>query len=234
MTPRLALIAETVRASSLSLGFGASVVADIGTDHAKLPVYLVNHGICSYAYAADLRKMPLNAAKENIDRLCSFPERIQTVLSDGFDRIPRTYNIVVVAGMGGELIADILERGQLESRVVLVLSPMTAAEDLRQYLYEHCYQISSEKIAREKEKLYTVMQAEKVQQKVSYDIVDCFVSGALSKTLPDPDTAAYIQKYIQKQNKIIAGKSKAGCFDEQYAAARTVKARLEALLKGGI
>ena len=106
MTPRLALIAETVRASSLSLGFGASVVADIGTDHAKLPVYLVNHGICSYAYAADLRKMPLNAAKENIDRLCSFPERIQTVLSDGFDRIPRTYNIVVVAGMGEMCIRD--------------------------------------------------------------------------------------------------------------------------------
>ena len=97
---RLSLCAQMVR--------DGAAVADIGTDHAYLPVYLVECGKIHKAIAADVREGPLENAKGNISKN-GFDQQIKTVLSDGLEKIsPDEADDIVIAGMGGELIIRII------------------------------------------------------------------------------------------------------------------------------
>ena len=154
LTPRLALIASLVP--------HGTIVADIGTDHAYIPMFLVNSGIASYAIAADKHMGPLRIAEENI-KFYGCEDKVKILQSDGFLAfIPGQINTAIIAGMGGILIAEILEAGKeiAKSLDYLILQPMTAQLELRKYLIENGYTITEEHVTREKDKFYYVICVE--------------------------------------------------------------------------
>ena len=97
---RLSLIASMVDRGA--------VVADIGTDHAHLPIYLVNNNVCPSALACDIKESPLETGRQNIV-LCHLEDKIQTRLSDGLSNIKSNEaDTFTIAGMGGDMIIHIL------------------------------------------------------------------------------------------------------------------------------
>lgn len=162
LCPRLQMAADFVRA-------GVSV-ADIGTDHAYLPAYLVLTGKCRGAVASDLRALPLENARQTIRRY-RLEGRITACLSDGLDAIdPREAEDIVLAGMGGELIVSLLARTPWlrDGEKRLILQPMTHAEDVRRFLYENGFTISEENAVREDRHLYIALCACYTGEKTAY------------------------------------------------------------------
>ncbi|MCL2055104.1 MAG: class I SAM-dependent methyltransferase [Oscillospiraceae bacterium] len=135
-------------------------VCDVGTDHGRLAAALLKSGRCKTAVASDLNKAPLSAAKATLERL-GVSERAELVLSDGLLNI-RLGGItdIVIAGMGGELIAKILSERACElGGVNLVLQPMTKLSFLRAWLSENGFDIINEKEATARNRRYTVINA---------------------------------------------------------------------------
>ena len=129
-------------------------IADIGTDHAMLPVWLVQHGAVD-VIAADINENPLRFARETIEYYKA--EGVSLVVSDGLKSIPPVDD-VIVAGMGGELIADIVcGCNFLDRRPHFILQPMTRDFVLRRRLYAEGFEILREKTAVAGGKTYTVM-----------------------------------------------------------------------------
>lgn len=201
MTPRLMAVAEMIKKDS--------VVADIGTDHAYVPVYLVLNNICNSALAMDINKGPLVRADENIKKF-SLSDRIKTRLSDGLSELRNCEaDTVVIAGMGGILINNIIERNRkrLTSVKHYILQPMTAIEETRKYLYCNGFEIVDEKLAVEDEKIYTVISAISgemtAESEVDYYVGKCLISNH-DKNLPE-----YLQGKIYEYEKALNSMEKA-------------------------
>ena len=147
MTPRLYAIASMVPQGAF--------FADVGTDHAYLPIYLAENNLIFHAVAADINRGPLLRAKGNIKKY-NLEEMIDTCLSDGFEELDgNSFDTASIAGMGGILIARILEkapRGKL-----YILQPMRDAHFLRAYLSSNGFELVDEKLAEEGNKIYTVI-----------------------------------------------------------------------------
>ncbi len=187
MTPRLLAISESVPC-------GAKV-ADVGTDHGYIPIYLCLKNKIESALAMDLRPGPLNRAEENITRY-GLEDKIKTRLSNGLLELSKgEADTAVIAGMGGLLIAEILEVAPLELSCY-VLQPMTATAELRQYLEENGYQICHEVLAKEEEKIYTVMTVRRGKMKVT-DPVYYQVGESLMKNR-DPLVPDLIDSLLHK------------------------------------
>lgn len=138
------------------------VLADIGTDHAYLPIWLVKKGVIQKAIAADINMGPLQKAAFNIRRY-NVGKQVDARLSDGLELIfPNEADDIVIAGMGGELIADIIEKAPWLKDVQkhLILQPMTSAPELRTYLTEHGFAVKQEQAVQDGDHIYTVMRAE--------------------------------------------------------------------------
>lgn len=136
-----------------------SNVADIGTDHGYIPIYLVQEGIAGRALAMDVRKGPLERARDHI-RESGLEDRIETRLSDGLAALkPGEADTVVIAGMGGELIIHIMEAGDRVRKSVKrwVLSPQSDLDKVRHYLETVGLAIDEEAMIQEEGKYYTVM-----------------------------------------------------------------------------
>lgn len=139
-------------------------VCDVGTDHAYLPVYLVLIGRASRALASDINKGPVMRAKESVMKY-GVADKIDVVLSDGLagaEGYPVTD--IIIAGMGGELIASILDAAKWvkNEKYRLVLQPMTHAEILRKYLADNGFSIIDEDIVKDagNNKIYQLICAE--------------------------------------------------------------------------
>ena len=153
LDPRLSLVASFVRQGS--------ALADIGTDHAYLPVYLVETGRCPRAVASDLRKGPLANAGQTV-REHGLESRIATVLSDGLDALaPNCADDVVLAGMGGILIAELLSRAAWlrDPAVQIIAQPMSHAEDVRRFFFQNGFSLDREACARDGRHCYVAMAA---------------------------------------------------------------------------
>lgn len=138
-----------------------SVAADIGSDHAYLPIYLVKNGICPKAIASDVNKGPINRAKINIAE-AGLEDKICTLLADGLDKASVLCpDDIIIAGMGGELIRDILNASEYVKNkdVRLILQPMTMSDVLREYLYVSGYDILDEKVCVAAGKCYQIICA---------------------------------------------------------------------------
>ena len=154
LQPRLLCIAEAVPSGAR--------LADIGTDHAYLPVWLLREGRIPYAIASDINRGPLEHARRTAE-VYGVAARMDFRLCAGLDRIaPGEADTVVVAGMGGETIVSILSVAPWlrEGGVVLLLQPMTKAEVLRRYLTENGFCIASERLVEDKGTIYAVLRAE--------------------------------------------------------------------------
>lgn len=152
LTERLAKAASFVRQNA--------VAADIGTDHAKLPIYLLQTGRASSCLACDINPMPLERAKANINEY-GLGEKIVLLLTDGLRGIEE-YGVtdVIIAGMGGELIQNILENSKVKKEGTrFILQPMTKEAELRRWLYDNGYDIVDEVLAYDG-KLYQIICSE--------------------------------------------------------------------------
>ena len=136
-------------------------LADVGTDHAYLPVWLMKRGLISSAVAVDVRPGPLKRAEENIARYGA--EHIVTRISDGLSAVsPWEADDVVLAGMGGELIARIVSEAdwlRLDNRR-LILQPMTRETELRLFLRREGFALLREEAAVSHGRVYTAMLAQ--------------------------------------------------------------------------
>ena len=152
LSKRLQTIADFVKKGA--------VVADIGTDHAHIPIYLIKNNIISRAYACDINAGPLEKAKENINYYGV--KNIELRLSNGLEKLKTDEaDTFIIAGMGGELIIDILDRGQgfFDKKNTFILSPHTKIEEVRNYLLRKGLKILKEDMCIDEGKFYTVMEA---------------------------------------------------------------------------
>lgn len=136
-------------------------LADVGTDHGYIPIFLVQEGVIPKALAMDVRRGPLDRAEEHI-REAGLSGQIETRLSDGLLRLsPGEADTVVIAGMGGELEIHILEEGKhvWDSVSQWVLSPQSDLARVRRYLLENGFSIRREAMVKEDGKFYTVLEA---------------------------------------------------------------------------
>lgn len=186
---------------------GGGKAADIGTDHAYLPVYLVKNGISPYAVACDIKDGPLNAAKATISS-SGLEDRIIAVKSNGLDKVPLDgITDVIIAGMGGEMISDIISRCSYlkTNKTNLVLQPMTKPHHLRRFLCENGFYIKSESSVSSGAFCYTVINAEYRGDKIKYD--DYFLyAGKLSNK--SADDRRYLSETSKKLRSAALGMKK--------------------------
>ena len=135
-----------------------SAIADIGTDHGYIPVYLYKSDMIKGAVAADVNEKPLASCKSLVMQE-GLSDAIKTRLSDGLDNIlPDEYDTVIIAGMGGELISDILSRADIKNKHI-ILNPMTHPEIVRKFLYDNGFDIINDLIIKDGKHYYSVFDA---------------------------------------------------------------------------
>ncbi len=174
-TPRLDLLVDLTKKYK--------TVADIGCDHAYLSILLARAGV--RVIASDVAQGPHDKAKDNIARF-GVADKIDLRLGDGLSTLQcGEAEAIVIAGMGGLVIADILsdERDRIEKNTHLYLQPMRADEDLRGYLYKNGFEILRESLVREDRRIYTVLEV-CLGEKKAYTALDCIFSPALRKAQP--------------------------------------------------
>lgn len=140
---------------------GEGIVCDVGTDHAYLAAELVLSGKCKRVIASDVKEGPLESARKTVERY-GVADKVELILSDGLKNIPLDgVSDIVIAGMGGETIIEILEKCSLiiASDMNLILQPMTKEEILRKWLYDNNFVINSEKLIEDGDKLYTIIHS---------------------------------------------------------------------------
>ena len=134
-------------------------VADIGCDHGYLGIYLLKNGIASSVIAADINEMPLKSALQNAEKF-GVKDKMQFYLSDGVRNIPREFDTLVCAGMGGDTMISILSAALWlqSSQYRLILQCQSKTPMLRQYLSDNGWYIKEEAVLRDGRFLYTVME----------------------------------------------------------------------------
>lgn len=171
-------------------------IADIGTDHAYVPVYLVENKIAQFAYAGDVKSGPLLNAKKTIEER-DMSDKIIPILSDGLKEIPHDCHDFIIAGMGGELIAKILSDSPWVEEIGnhFVLQPQTHPEDLRRFLFENGYEILKEEVVRDGHHLYLAMEVVFTGKKQNFSEVDCFIGKVTSREYIDALTSRLTKKF---------------------------------------
>ena len=186
----------------------ANRIADIGCDHGYLGISLLKNGQVKSVIAADIRPMPLQAAKENAKRF-GFDEQMEFFLSDGASAIPRDFDVMVCAGMGADTMISIIENAPwLKStsyRFVLQCQSKTAM--LRKYLNENGFSIVRESAIKDGRFLYSVIDVV-FKQEVPFTPGQCHFSPALAKELTE-ENIAYYRQVVTRLEREVAGQKEA-------------------------
>lgn len=149
-----------------------SRLADIGSDHALLPVYLVQQGIVHYAVAGEINPGPYEAASKQV-RQAELAERIIVRQGDGLQAVEvGEVDTITIAGMGGALIVHILEQGKSKLAGVrtLVLQPNVGEDQVRHWLVANGWRLITEHILEEDGKIYEVLTADKPASDEAQDV----------------------------------------------------------------
>ncbi len=143
-------------------------IIDIGCDHALLDIFLVLNKELKKVVASDNKKEPLNSALANIKKY-HLEDRIELSLSDGLTNISSDIDTVIISGMGGELIKEILDPKYLKNVNTLILSPQSDIYEVRVYLNEIGYKFVDERIILDQGKYYIIMKLIKKQETLNYE-----------------------------------------------------------------
>lgn len=191
-------------------------LADIGTDHGYIPIFLVQKGICPSAIASDINKGPLLRAREHI-RQSGLGDKIQTRLGNGLETIlPGEADTILIAGMGGPLMTEILEQGKpvWDSTAELVLSPHSDIPRVRMYIMQNGYEMIREDMVKEDGKYYVVLKAipafaRENRDRKNWDrknwTLEEISYGRLLLRQQNPVLREYLMKSEKKLKNILAG-----------------------------
>ena len=183
-----------------------SKIADIGTDHAYLPIWLALNGKIKSALACDIRKGPLENAYKNIS-IYGLSDTIKTRLSDGITNISANeVDEIIIAGMGGNIISNILNDCHWENKKekTFILQPMKYEERLREFLAEKGYKIEDEKAAICLGKVYTAMKVTYMEAPQKIENYEKYI-GKLSENYLYPAAQAYIRKQVKNLKNHLKG-----------------------------
>ncbi len=202
LPPRLALLAD--------LAAPCDTLADIGTDHAHLPVFLLQTEGCRCAMACDVNEGPLRRAQANIEAY-GLSDRVSVIQSDGLRSVPDTYDVLVIAGMGGDLISKILLEHPPSCAKKILLQPMTKPEVLRRFLFRHGYSILREFAVSEGEKIYIIFQVS-FRPISSFSETDCHIPRAIQ---PSVDALDYLEHLLNSHQRKLLGLQRAENLNEE-------------------
>jgi len=183
LSPRLQAVLELIEP--------CKVLADIGTDHAYLPIEAYRAGLCEKAIASDINPGPLKIAESNI-KAAGLSKKIETRLGDGLNPLnPGEADCIVITGMGGMRIIGILNEKTQNAR--LILQPQHDLEELRRNLHAKGYAIE-EKLVREASRFYIIICAKKASNVKAWSDKEYFL-GNLS--------GEFWQSYLQQKREKI-------------------------------
>lgn len=176
-----------------------AVLLDVGSDHAYLPIDLVEKGKIERAIAGEVVEGPYQSAVKNVEAH-GLKEKIQVRLANGLAAFEEAdqVSVITIAGMGGRLIATILQEGlgKLANVERLILQPNNREDDLRIWLQEHGFQIVAESILEEASKFYEILVVEAGQMKLSAR--DVRFGPFLSKEV----SPVFVQKWQKEAAKL--------------------------------
>lgn len=197
LSPRLQAVADLVPA-------GAKL-ADVGTDHGRLPVWLIQHGVVERAVCSDLRPGPLSRAKALAERW-QVSDRAAFRLCDGLSEIaPYEADVITIAGMGGETIAEILHAARWSNQPghTYIIQAMSGMDGLRRYLSGNGFAIRREVLVEEGDTLYVVLLAQPGEMKPLTE-GEIWV-GRQNAGLDSPLRSRYLAQELQKLRRAVAG-----------------------------
>jgi tRNA (adenine22-N1)-methyltransferase len=154
-----------------------ATLADIGCDHGYVPVYLIQSGKIQYAFASDINEGPLASCRALVEEN-ALEDKITCVLSNGLEKIRLDeVDDILIAGMGGELIAEILGKADIEKLKTkhLILNPMTHPEHARRFLFENGFEIQSDIVVKDGKHYYSIMDAVGCSSVISYELSDLYL-----------------------------------------------------------
>lgn len=183
------------------------ILADIGTDHAQLPILVVKEGRCDKVYACDEKVGPLSIAKENIQKE-NLEDKIITILSDGFSFVPEDANCAVIAGMGFYTARDILENAinRLSSFQEIIVQINLDIYLMRKWISDHHFNINEEVIVSERNKDYEIIRFN-TKNHAPLTKEEMFLGPILMKK-NSQDILDFYTRRKNKLEKILALKSK--------------------------
>lgn len=187
-----------------------TTLADVGTDHAYIPIDAVKRGKCKRAIATDVRKGPIFIAQRNIERHGA-REYIETRLGNGLEPLAvGEAEVIVIAGMGGTLIQEILEKGFLQAQKAgsIVLQPMNAIEVVREWLDQNGFTLLDESLTSEGEKIYHILHAQWSGKSGTRDELGYYLGRRLMER-NDPLLDRYLVKKLKQLERMISGMEKA-------------------------
>lgn len=217
LTPRLSAVASLVK--------GGGIIADIGTDHGYLPIYLIEREIVKGAIAADIGKEPLKNAERSV---CQYEltDKIELRLSDGLREFsPDDADEIVFAGMGGTLIAEKLEETDWvrTDKIHFIFQPQSRAEDLREFLYRNGFSICREIATHEARRVYITFDAVYTGEISDFTEADCFIG----KLPHNEDAHKHISQQLARLSKKYEALKECGKADETGALKETIDALKE-------
>lgn len=176
-----------------------AILLDVGSDHAYLPIDLVERGQINSAIAGEVVEGPYQSAVKNVEAH-GLKEKIQVRLANGLAAFEESdqVSVITIAGMGGRLIARILEEGldKLANVKRLILQPNNREDDLRIWLQDNGFQIVAESILEETGKFYEILVVETGQMKLSAS--DVRFGPFLSKEV----SPVFVQKWQKEAAKL--------------------------------
>lgn len=206
------------------------ILADIGTDHAYLPCYLVENKVISKAYACDIAEGPIKASMETI-QTNNLENDVIPLLGSGMSPIcDKTVNMISICGMGGKLTIDILEENKhLLDDHLFILQSNIGLEFLREYLYKNNMEIIDEGIVKDASHIYEIIVTKKTDKVLEYNLKDLYFGPVLRRNKND----LFYEKWnrqLEVQNRILSSLNEE---HEKYKEVTEFKALIEGELNEG-
>ena len=194
----------------------SDILCDVGSDHAYIPIQCLKTDKCKFCNITDVKEGPVKISKRNISANNIEESKVAYYVGYGLSPLDITQcDSVVIAGMGGILISDILERDIEKAKATkcLILQPMYAIEALRKWLLDNGFEIEDEDLSREGSKLYVCM---KVKWTGNSKVQNDFYLNVGKKLIEKnhPLLPLYLKKMYKQNEKIITGMKKAKNTDE--------------------
>ncbi len=216
LPPRLAAVAAFVPSCTL--------LADIGTDHAYIPIHLVRSGVAQRAIASDVSAGPARIARRNIETH-GLGDKIAVSVGYGLDTACGA-DVIVIAGMGGKLVCSIIDAGLKTARAAdtLIIQPMTNDYEVRKFLCEKGFTIIKETLAKEERKLYNIMVVRNGKETVEDDLYHHIGIRLIEGR--DPLLGQYLSRKIRSLDVAIANMTHSVETDAKRRAFTDLRRRL--------